>query len=109
MGAKMTPEQQFDLFHEAYIECALWASEATNLTPNEEFEMMRDCMDFMVRSLHLIQDLDLAQCGHDFWLTRNGHGSGFWDRGYDKALADELTLIAHEFGEYWLELTSMEN
>lgn len=21
------------------------------------------------------------QCGHDFWLTRNGHGAGFWDRG----------------------------
>ena len=22
---------------------------------------------------------DLA--GYDFWLTRNGHGTGFWDRG----------------------------
>jgi hypothetical protein len=21
-----------------------------------------------------------AQVGHDFWLTRNGHGAGFWDR-----------------------------
>jgi hypothetical protein len=21
------------------------------------------------------------QAGHDFWLTRNGHGAGFWDRG----------------------------
>lgn len=20
--------------------------------------------------------------GHDFWLTRGGHGAGFWDRGY---------------------------
>jgi len=20
------------------------------------------------------------QAGHDFWLTRNGHGTGFWDR-----------------------------
>lgn len=19
--------------------------------------------------------------GHDYWLTRNGHGAGFWDRG----------------------------
>ena len=24
---------------------------------------------------------DEAQAGHDFWLTRNGHGVGFWDRG----------------------------
>lgn len=22
-----------------------------------------------------------TQAGHDFWLTRNGHGAGFWDRG----------------------------
>ena len=21
-----------------------------------------------------------ARAGHDFWLTRNGHGAGFWDR-----------------------------
>jgi hypothetical protein len=21
-------------------------------------------------------------CGHDFWLTAQGHGVGFWDRGY---------------------------
>lgn len=26
-------------------------------------------------------DLDMmSQMGHDLWLTRNGHGTGFWDR-----------------------------
>lgn len=25
------------------------------------------------------------RCGHDFWLTRNGHGAGFWDRGLGDA------------------------
>ena len=29
----------------------------------------------------LLQDIPLAQIGHDLWLTRNGHGAGFWDRG----------------------------
>lgn len=24
---------------------------------------------------------DGADAGHDFYLTRNGHGTGFWDRG----------------------------
>lgn len=24
-----------------------------------------------------------AQAGHDLWLTRNGHGTGFWDRDND--------------------------
>lgn len=23
---------------------------------------------------------DAERFGHDFWLTRNGHGTGFWDR-----------------------------
>lgn len=35
--------------------------------------------------------------GHDLWLTRNGHGAGFWDRGMAK-LGDELTQIAHCLG-----------
>lgn len=36
------------------------------------------------------------QLGHDFWLTRNGHGCGFWDRGLDEGNA--LTAAAKTFG-----------
>ena len=36
--------------------------------------------------------------GHDFWLTRNGHGAGFWDRGLGEA-GKKLTDAAHAFGE----------
>lgn len=25
-------------------------------------------------------DYDESSAGHDLWLTRNGHGAGFWDR-----------------------------
>ena len=35
------------------------------------------------------------QAAYDFWLTRNGHGAGFWDRGLGKA-GDRLTTIAQE-------------
>lgn len=39
-----------------------------------------------------------AECfGHDFWLTRNRHGCGFWDRGLD-ALGEYLTDAAHRYG-----------
>lgn len=31
-----------------------------------------------------------ANIGHDFWLTSQGHGAGFWDRGLDE-LGDTLT------------------
>ena len=36
---------------------------------------------------------------HDFWLTRNGHGAGFWDGDYDDEVGTELTKIAHTFKE----------
>lgn len=35
--------------------------------------------------------------GHDFWLTRNGHGVGFWDRGLGE-LGDFLTDMSKPFG-----------
>ena len=41
---------------------------------------------------------DLA--GHDFWLTRNGHGAGFWDGDYPESEETILTDAARTFGEY---------
>lgn len=35
--------------------------------------------------------------GYDFWLTRNGHGVGFWDRGLGER-GDWLTAMAKPFG-----------
>lgn len=37
--------------------------------------------------------------GHDFALTRNGHGTGFWDRGYGDA-GDILTDACKPYGEH---------
>ena len=37
------------------------------------------------------------QFGHDFTLTRNHHGVGFWDRGYGPA-GDRLADYAHAAG-----------
>ena len=45
-----------------------------------------------------VDSLPLGQVGHDFALTRNRHGTGFWDRGYGK-MGDDLTKWAHTFGE----------
>lgn len=36
------------------------------------------------------------QLGHDFWLTRNGHGAGFWDRGHEPA-GRQLSDICRAF------------
>lgn len=37
----------------------------------------------------------------DFWLTRNGHGVGFWDRDVG-AVGDRLTKACKKFGETYL-------
>ena len=40
---------------------------------------------------------------HDFWLTRNRHGAGFWDRGLG-AIGDRLTAMSHTYGSVDLYL-----
>ena len=51
-------------------------------------------------SNHLLNGITPEQIGHDLWLTRNGHGSGFWDRGLG-AQGDSLTAICEALGEVW--------
>lgn len=36
--------------------------------------------------------------GHDFWLTRNGHGCGFWDGDWHEPAATKLDELAKWFG-----------
>jgi hypothetical protein len=97
-----------DTFTEAYVECLLWAdcgpdSECANVSLSdfaaETIEQIKlDCEAFQTRAGELLSNLDQGQAGHDFWLTRNGHGAGFWDRGLGE-LGDKLTAISKDFGE----------
>jgi hypothetical protein len=43
--------------------------------------------------------------GHDFWLTRNHHGAGFWDRGLGDA-GKILTTLAQGYREVSLFATA---
>jgi hypothetical protein len=56
-----------------------------------------DCAEFQAANAEDLADLDMVQAGHDFWLTRNGHGAGFWDRGLGD-VGDRLTDAAHVYG-----------
>jgi hypothetical protein len=93
-------------FIAAYLECAAWADgheEQTERANNGEFtseaqaRAQVECKAFMYRALPYMQAWTPEQAGHDFWLTRNGHGSGFWDRQLEGG--DVLTAIAKTFGE----------
>ena len=97
------------LFRDAYITAALWTSDDIfgmpldmNYTTGDISgelmdQMIEDCAAFLAKAD--IPDNLLPQAGHDFWLTRNGHGSGFWDRPeiYGEEKARELTALANTF------------
>ena len=40
-----------------------------------------------------------GRAGHDFWLTRNGHGAGFWDGDWPEPQATQLTKICRQLPE----------
>jgi hypothetical protein len=40
-----------------------------------------------------------AYAAHDFILTRNHHGAGFWDGDWHEPWGSRLTELSHQFGE----------
>ena len=65
--------------------------------PREAFDKgMSDCLKFQltaVTALAMVSDRYTSnQAGMDFYLTRNGHGAGFWDRSLGD-IGEELTTI----------------
>lgn len=110
----------FREFLVAYTECALWSStDINNDEPldNGEYELSfrsllifaRDCKQFINYASDELNLVDYNSsgytnselAGHDFWLTRNGHGAGFWDRGLGD-LGDKLTTKAESFSSVGL-------
>lgn len=105
-----------------------------DLHPKSGEAIQLDCFNFEAQAGDLLREAykrgyDAAQAGHDFWLTRNGHGTGFWDRdvlenpgvweengsprvggpGWDaymvareNSLGKQLTKIAKGFGEVYV-------
>lgn len=114
---------ELDAFTAAYVE-AIYFTDAGPDDACDEGDMFSDsawkqikgdCEFFQGRAKYLLDDAyetgqyGASQAGHDFWLTRNGHGTGFWDRKeldglstINATLGDRLTKIAEEFR--WLSL-----
>ena len=103
-------ENEMDAFTTAYLECALWASFDDDDAPLdvnygvEDFapialaDAIADCAAFQAANAEDIAG-NYAQAGHDFWLTRNGHGVGFWDGDWTEDAGDRLTVASTAFGE----------
>lgn len=63
-----------------------------------------ECRNFFwgMQEIQLDDRYDLSQVGHDIWLTRNGHGVGFWGRQkvYGEQEAKILTAMAKAMGPH---------
>jgi hypothetical protein len=111
-------KQTLDQFVLSYMECALWSStnefgnpldhdyNYQNLTPEAMEQMIAECELFQFLASPYLDLAFTDYNGHDFWLTRNHHGSGFWDHDYYGEIASKkLTTISHSFGECDLYVT----
>lgn len=101
-------------FVKAYLEAALWSSvDGSDESGGEPFDSnyslddisteslelaIKDCADFQSKAGSLLDEMSDERAGHDFWLTRNRHGAGFWDRGLGDT-GEQLTKLAQSYGE----------
>lgn len=111
-----------DEFTWAYIEAALWSTNdesneqggnplddnygAEDIAPATLKAMVADCKRFQEENAADIATGDdrtgytaVEHAGHDFWLTRNGHGCGFWDGDWPEEAGGRLTRACEAFGE----------
>jgi hypothetical protein len=109
--------KDLDEFTRGYLECAEWCGideeerKAFELSVSPKWgnltlqRAIQDCDDFRSAAGGLLNSTQYpygdSYAGHDFWLTRNRHGAGFWDRGLGK-VGETLTELAHPYGEAWV-------
>lgn len=117
----MSPK--LDSFTRAYIITALWSTmddegepmdqnfDESDLAPETLERFIADCAKFQADNAALIEAAietgnvkagpdfnEYDRAAHDFWLTRCGHGAGFWDGDWPEPYATQLTAAAEAFG-----------
>lgn len=98
-------QRDVDSFTAGYIEAAFWSSNDDDGEPLDQnfnwTDLSEETLETMIAECKRFQaatGVTGAQGGHDFWLTRNHHGAGFWDGDWPNG--EELTKVAYSFGEY---------
>ena len=110
-----------DAMVRAYLECAEWsgvdddereafdAADVVGWTEDALKLAAEDCTRFHVLMLGaniptLPIEYTSGQLGHDLWLSRNGHGAGFFDRDIldEGGLGEKLQGLARAMGESYV-------
>lgn len=125
-----------DDFTQGYVACAFWLADPRPGSGEYQFDtelwdgldlttqltIIRDCLKFQLDNNHLLQVAYLTsfynkrpneyspnECaGHDFYLSRNGHGTGFCDRG-NEPIWQQLDDATDAFGESSLEYLPVDD
>jgi hypothetical protein len=109
-------EHDIDAILSSYFESALWTDEDNlaedvgedaaksftvfDFSDETKAKSKEDITKFMEKAGQYLNDVTDEMIGHDFWLTRNHHGAGFWDRKeIDYEIGDKISEICHEFRE----------
>lgn len=105
------PPVELDSATRAYLETALWSSTDDDGESLDGAYTVDDCSvetvndaradlaDFYDALPVEIRDAYTAEAlAHDFWLTRNRHGAGFWDGDYPREIGQLLTERSHGYG-----------
>lgn len=123
----MARDNLLECFTCHYITTALWSScdddgtplddrrDVDDIAPGALAAMQADCAAFWNANADTIlcdgapqaRDFDsaaseseriAAMAGHDFWLTRCGHGAGFWDGDWPEPAATLLDIASKAAG-----------
>ncbi|MBT2609907.1 hypothetical protein J7I97_16905 [Streptomyces sp. ISL-87] len=104
---------ELSLFAEQYISSALadvhnseeWTRDTPptldDLSDLTKARMLNDCASFRYAAASLFEGRE-SDAGHDFWMTRNGHGAGFWDGDWSDPAATILDVASRACGEFAL-------
>lgn len=101
-------ENEADPNHEGCFDASFQSLGYDELTEECLAQVIADCEDFQTANAELL-DKWYGECGetperagHDFWLTRNRHGAGYWDRWNSGTpqgkIGQALTDAAHVYG-----------
>ena len=99
------------LFALQYCETALWSSVGDDSDSVTDDHAILDIDADTLKAMALVADTfaadnaddleshpDGTMGAHDLWLTRNGHGCGFWDGDWPEPQASRLTDAANKLG-----------
>ena len=115
-------EAEFQATLTGAVEACLWSTQPTAadedmlvleyadeyFIPHQELDKLRGTLAYYMRGW-FVENYDTIRqalgdnytwehAGHDFWLTSQGHGAGFWDRGLGD-VGDALTDSADGYGD----------